>query len=80
MAVSSEIPANARSLGAGAAGRKAGPQGATTIAVRVAENGRSGTPFSAVRPTSGFGLHLQHLATLVHAGLEVDMVRTAQFA
>src|ERR1035438_2647856 len=29
---------------------------------------------------SGLGLGLEHLAALVHAGLQVDVVRTAQFA
>src|SRR3954467_15545805 len=32
------------------------------------------------RDSSGFFLGLQHLPALVHAGLEVEMVRTAQFA
>src|SRR5665647_3200076 len=31
------------------------------------------------RKTLGFGLHLQNLTAFVHAGLQVDVVRTAQF-
>src|ERR1700730_2314798 len=32
------------------------------------------------QPKSGFGLDLEHLAATIHAGLQVDVVRTAQFA
>src|ERR1700730_12943417 len=31
-------------------------------------------------PKSGFGLDLEYLAAAIHAGLQVDVVRTAQFA
>src|SRR5579875_874700 len=44
--------------------------------------GTAGTnlpPFTRPR-TSGFGLRLQYLAALVHARLEVDVVRSTQFA
>src|SRR3979411_2422796 len=31
-------------------------------------------------PGSGFGLDLEHLPSTIHAGLQVDVVRTAEFA
>src|SRR6185437_7700402 len=50
------------------------------VAARMQGVPRS-TSVRTVRPRlSNFGLGLEHLAATIHAGLQVDMVRTAQLA